>query len=226
MKTDFHMIKEDYDLLYKKYLRRSPRVLLEYAGLKREDSIWDLCCGSNGRVVEEAMLMGAAYVTAVDLNEHVNNLCVKWDIRDKWAGFFSTYRLSVHDFLKLENLTTPDVVVCQQAINYWFNAEDIELLSDKMPSGSVFVFNTFNMKPLMLPRVVQYVIDGRDYVEVAWSVDNTVHHVQIVTGLSPHTTSFRWIPRSEFESVLGKFFRVDVINPNCDKTDIYICKKI
>ena len=223
MKTDFHMGKEDYDLLYKKYLKRSPRMLLELAGLKKCDSVWDLCCGSNGRVVEEAMQMRASYVTAVDLNEHVHDLSVKWDIREKWTGFFTTYHLSVHDFLQLENLTTPNIVVCQQSINYWFDKEDVELLAKRMATDGVFVFNTFQNKPSVVPRVVQYKIDDRNYTEVAWLVDNTIYHVQVVNGLPPHVTSFRWIPREEFENVLNKFFKVEVVSQGT--TDIYICRK-
>ena len=219
----YNMDGETYNLLYKRYLKRSPRELLELAGMKEGDVVWDLCAGSNGIVAEEALKMGAKKVIAIDANTEVTCLRELSDKVKVACGYAESFFASF--LIQRSKLTedVPNVVVCRQGTNYWFEKESIKNLASTMLPGSMFVFNTFRQEPSPEPSFKKYEIDGRHYVEVWQLNDDIVHHVQIAEGLEPHSTSFRWITPEEFETTLKPFFNVKVHVDN--KSSIYVCER-
>ena len=66
-----------------------------------------------------------------------------------------------------------------------------------------------------------YKINGKIYGEAFYMVKDMVYHWQGMEGLPPHITSFRYIPRSEFTTVLDKYFRLSLITEK--NSDLYIC---
>jgi hypothetical protein len=117
-----------------------------------------------------------------------------------------------------------DIIVCRQAINYWFNAMSIALMAGLVRSGGVFVFNTFNTRPSETPKIKQYHHKGVSFTEISY-VDptNFVHHVQIREGMAPHVARFQWIAPESFDLFLGKYFDIEKITRN--RTDYYRCVK-
>jgi SAM-dependent methyltransferase len=116
---------------------------------------------------------------------------------------------SVREALSL--LEPADVLVCQQAVNYWMSAELAKMVAQAVKPEGRFVFNTFNKKPSHEPTLKEYTLDGRAYAEVSWlRVDDAgrevVEHVQACEGMAPHTTRFAWIDREAFARWLSPYF--------------------
>jgi len=220
----YTMDGDTYDMLYKRYLTRSPSELLELAGMKTGDVVLDLCAGSNCIVTKEAFKKGAAKVISIDPNVPLRKY-----IKDlKYNTMFIPIQTSVEQFLyyydwDFQELQIPDIVICRQGVNYWVNEDTIKRLSSNLVSGSVFVFNTFSNKPSTKPSIKQYEIDGRHYVEVWHLKDDMVYHVQVVDGLEPHLTNFRWISPEEYDAILNPYFDVKIHRDK--KSVIYICKR-
>jgi len=234
----YNMTGEEYELLYKRYLTRSPKELLEIAGMKQGMSVLDLCCGSNGRASKAALEMGASYVCAVDSNLFTRDLIT--DKSDKLDVFIGTVycllnRIDDIDELKwLHGISDKfygvqfDVVICQQAINYWLgrdNSCELRQLKKNMKTGAKFVFNTFNNCPSEEVNIKEYEIDGLKYVEVFnyYKEKSLICHLQSADGLRPHYTEFSWIPPELFREKLNMF---DIEVKTDGNTDIYICTKI
>ena len=222
MTNNYEMTGEEYDILYKRYLTRSSKELLELAGMKEGDRVLDLCAGSNGRVTKAAIEMGASFVVPVDLNPNVKKL---YKIKH---GCVDPYCQDIQGFLQFSNLDKADrfdIMVCQQGINYWFDKDIVRKFGSFIKKGGVFVFNTFNKKPSTVPSVKEYKIDGLAYVEIVWLVGKMVKHIQIVEGYNSHTTEFKWISPAYFKEGLSLSFR-DVEVKTVNSTDIYICRRI
>ena len=222
--SGFDLSAEDYKILYRRFLDRSPRHLFEAAFMRRGDLVLDLCAGSMGRASIQALKMGAKSVAAVDLDPHVKEL-KKVDSR------IVPYNYSVNDFLTMQSSSAFDqrfpffnMAICQQGINYWFSKANIRMLSRVLRKYGVFVFNTFNEMPDKRVTHREYVIGRRSYMEVYQLVGDVVHHAQFVDGLAPHYTTFDWIPRKAFEETLRAYFDNVVVTPD-GATDIYRCIK-
>jgi 2-polyprenyl-3-methyl-5-hydroxy-6-metoxy-1,4-benzoquinol methylase len=215
-----------YELLYAAYFKsRAAHELLAFAGDLRGKRVLDLCAG-NCRIGKAAIEMGAQQVVAIDQ---------EWDMLPVQTPLGVTaHNMDVWSALCYfragqENRTEQpfDVVVCQQAANYWLKDKSpgvIDLLQTIMGPGAVFVFNTFNRKPPTKPMVKEYEFGGRQYVEMSWLVNGTVHHVQIMGGHEPHTTSFDWISPAEFRKLLKPHFEVKERRKG--NTSIYYCTKV
>jgi len=220
--SEYNMTDKEYNILYKRYLDRDPKELLEMASLKEGDRVLDLCAGANGRATKAAIKMGASYVVPVDLNPNVKKLhavnhALVYPYCEDIGGF-----LQYAHILKNEKF---DVVICQQGVNYWFKKNLAGKLWSIMRKGARFVFNTFNKKPSDIPQVKEYTMDGNHhYVEVAWMSGKNVQHVQIFNNAKPHFTEFRWIPEEEFVSVMEPTFDVKIKREG--STDIYVCTKL
>ena len=239
----YNMTGEEYELLYKRYLTRSPKEMLEMAGMKQGMAVLDLCCGSNGRASKAALEMGASYVCAVDENPMAVKLRTQ-DI-DVFSGtiddFFNqlnvgkAYMKCMSSESKVYPCIKFDLVICQQAINYWIKDDsNIHYIKEIMNVGAKFVFNTFNKCPSEKVTVKQYDIDGRSYVEMVNYYKNAqnisedytgvIYHTQAVNGLPPHHTEFAWISPEEYRLIFSCGWDVEVKTDN--NTDIYICTKI
>lgn len=229
------MTGDQYDILYKRYLKRSPKEMLELAGMKKGYSVLDLCCGSNGRASKMAMEMGASYVCGVDMNP--------WSQKLRLEGIDIFYG-TINDFFGRLNIDRSygrnkpsnlfpdmkfDIVICQQAINYWLKADGtMNYLNSIMKNGAKFVFNTFNKKPSDKITVKEYEIDSLRYVEVfncytiPCGIQSRISHLQAVDGLPPHYSEFDWISPEQFRDIL-QIFDIEVKTEKT--TDIYICTK-
>ena len=219
--TNYNMTGEEYDILYKRYLQRDPKELLEMAGMQEGYRVLDLCAGANGRATKAAIEMGASFVVPVDLNP-----CVKKLHKVKHT-YVDPYCEDVGGFIGLSHLSPIDkfdIVICQQGINYWFNKDNMQKLGNVVKKGGVFIFNTFNKKPPAVPTVKEYEIDGLHYVEIVWMMNDMIKHVQVVEGHNSHATEFKWIEPEKFKSYLSpSFAKVDVKTIN--NTDIYVCRR-
>lgn len=213
-----------YEIMYKKYFKRSPEELIEYAELKQGACVADLCAG-NGRLtfLLKEKGMGVLYVDREkDMTpvEELNKRSITYLNKD------------IEDFVKYPAPVNYDgdsyavgfdAIFCQQAITYWFNTTDLSELAKMLKRGGKLVFNTFNKKPSTVPMQKEYSIDGLDYIEISYLVYNKVYHVQCCEGYEPHFTVFDWISREEFLEKLKPYFDVrEIINNN---TSIYVCTK-
>ena len=132
--------------------------------------------------------------------------------------------MTVDDALT-ELTSTFNAIFCQQGINYWFTPEHAGMIKRALAPKGFFIFNTFNVKPSVIPQTKVYYYAGRNYMEISWLVGDMVKHVQIAEDMDPHFTEFRWIPPEEFKRAFIKAgFFVTVKTEG--STDIYLCKKI
>ncbi len=116
-----------------------------------------------------------------------------------------------------------DVVFCQQAINYWLEETDVEMLAKIMNKNGLFIFNTFNSKPSTKPRVLEYKLQNRNYVEISWLIKDTINHIQICQGYEHHFTQFKYMSHKYITDCLKPYFDIKRIKDN--KTSIYVCRK-
>lgn len=215
-----------YNALYAKYLKhRSVGELVDIAGGIEGKVVWDLCCGG-GEIADICFMRHAARVVAVDGSlDMIKEFAARKFNPDKVFCYIidiSTFlRAKDNEELVFEVKDKPDVVFCRQAVNYWLNEHTMSSLAMRMPRGSVFVFNTFNMKPSDVPVMKSYSFDGYDFCEVSWLLGNMVHHVQIRNGMDSHSTEFRWIDQEEYQAILGKWF--DIEKRDDGHTSIYKC---
>lgn len=204
-----------YEILYLRYLKRPPRQLLELAGLRPGERVLDLC-GGTGRLSRAALEMGASQVVLVDRSEKMTRLVPRG---------ITVHHTSVEEALKtyIKEGILFDVVACQQGVNYWLNEQTARQVASVLDPGGRFVFNTFWRKPGHEPRIREYRLDGRHYVEISYLAGEQVYHVQVCEGLPPHVTHFRWIPREQFEQWLRCDF--NILRHTDGTTDIYVAIK-
>jgi len=213
MTNEYSITAEQYVGLYERYLRRPPDELLLAAGNIKGKMVLDLCAGTL-RASNRAKELGASWVVALDKSKdimpakHKADRIIVCDINKKY------------EFMDSFLFGSFDLVVCQQAINYWFNSNNIETVCSLLKNGSHFIFNTFNTKPYSNPNMKSY----GDFAEVVQVVDDVIYHLQMRKGFIPHYTSFKWIPPDEFESVLNTYFR-DVKSIVDKTTTIYVCER-
>ena len=229
-----NLTAEDYNTMYHRFLKWSPEELMNRAGMKEGYIVVDLCCGANALLTISALKMGANSVHAVDKTKYVKSLHEKDVVpRKDWLKVLP-FHMSVKEYLNsfrrmyaFPNGPFVDIVASRQSINYFFNdLTDIELglLAGMIKDDGKFVFNTFRNCPPKDPIVKEYFNKGKKFVEVYWSVERLVHHVQIAEGYPPHVTTFDHITNEEFESKLHiAFGTIDIISR--EHTDIYICSQ-
>jgi SAM-dependent methyltransferase len=232
----YNMTGDEYNMLYRGYLKRSPKDLLDLAGFKKGHSVLDLCSGSNGRASKMALEMGASYVCAVDENPNVSGL--RLDGIDAFHGSIDSFFDHMGYYRPYGRDTSSkiypdlkfDTVICQQGINYWFKDNGLpHEIRKAMKVGGKFVFNTFNNKPPEKIVFKRYEIEGFQYGEMQLRKGNTIFHTQAFEGLLPHlshisgyhNTEFQWISKREYCDVLGRDFDLDI--NRFDNTDIYVC---
>lgn len=206
-----------YERLYARYLRpERMNELLDKAGCLQGLVLYDLC-GGGGRLSLAALERGAR-VTLVD-----ESVEMALSARERSPGVRVILR-SVREALTL--LEPADVVVCQQAVNYWLSAEMAKKVAMAVKPGGRFVFNTFNRKPSRTPQIKPYLLDGRQYVEMSWlrtdeQGTEVVEHVQVCEGMAPHTTTFAWISREQYLQWLSPYF--DCTEDVDSATSVWTC---
>lgn len=205
-----------YSKLYARFLEKDCGGIFGDISLK-DKTVLDLCCGS-GRLSHRALEMGAKQVVAVDREPAMIGKCcsdTKIDFIIEGVHFYLMYVCPSNSY---------DIVVCQQAVNYWFDEDIIKSLVKVLKKDGVFVFNTFNKKPSELPTMKEYVLGGKLYFEVSYLDGDIVYHFQSAQGIKPHLTSFQWISPEKFHEILLKYFKVikEYVNGN---TSIYHCFK-
>ena len=207
-----------YRNLYKKFYEgRSTQDLLELAYPVRDMAVLDLC-GGDGRLALKALQYGAKSAVLVD------------EERAMTEGSNSDIKVitsSVEEFLRMWQFGDRDVyfdrVFCQQAVNYWLNADYASIISKLLTRGGIFVFNTFHNKPSEKPIAKEYEINGLKFVEVSWLVGDIVHHVQIREGMGSHATKFMWLSPEYLMDMLSRYFDVQVKRD--ENSSIYRCVK-
>ncbi len=206
----------EYERLYHRFLKRSPDEILLANGPLKGKRVLDLCAGGL-RASLRARDLGASYVLAVDKSESMmhgmgpppwaEDPIIETCALDISGGFSSS---PVNNLLY--NPEPFDLVICQQAVNYWWNHKTVADIAKCLKLNGCFVFNTFWGKPKKEPKFrmgkVQTPDGGREsghgqwIAEVSWRDGEMVHHVQMREGMEPHFTSFRWISMEEFEEDL------------------------
>jgi len=223
MNSEYNMTGEEYEHLYKRHLKRDPKDLLKMAGMQEGYRVLDLCSGSNGRATIAAIEMGAAYVAAVDLNPLVKQMQGKRWTHGKVDCFCEDVfgYAQYNDVLKDERF---DIVICQQGINYWFGPDELRKVALVCKKTFKLVFNTFNKMPPEKPLIKEYELDGNNYVEVIWSHNDKVNHIQIVNDVEPHFTTFKWLTRDTIEKICDNA-HLNVEVETQGNTDIYVCQR-
>ena len=178
----------DYEKMYKRYFDKGVGYLIDKADLKRDDKVLDIC-GGNGRLTRE-LLKRCNDVSYLDretdmIPEDLEKLGVR------------VYNEDVETFVN-HSQEKYNKVFCEQAINYWLLNINIEQFSNIFLPNGLFIFNTFSNMPTKTPMIKQYTIDGINYLEISYLIDNKVEHIQIREGYSPHFTEFDWISQEQY----------------------------
>jgi len=222
---EYDISGEEYCKLYERYLQRPVDELVLAAGPVEGKYVLDLCAGSL-RLSKRAKELGAAWVAAFDKSAKMMDVPWKNEAADICVigGMWLTNLDEFGDEFPF------DLVVCQQAINYWFNERHFGyLVENVLADGGAFVFNTFSKRPPEKPTVREYQIGGVEFMEVYQLVESTVYHVQMRREMKPHATRFQYITRQEFGIVIeklvaeGKLHSFEIREDG--NTDIYICRK-
>ena len=203
----------DYEKMYKRYFDKGVGYLIDRADLKRDDKVLDIC-GGNGRLTRE-LLKRCNDVSYLDreadmIPEDLEKLGVR------------VYNEDVETFVN-HSQEKYNKVFCEQAINYWLLNINIEQFSNIFLPNGLFIFNTFSNMPTKNPMIKQYTIDGINYFEISYLVDNKVEHIQIREGYSPHFTEFDWISQEQYRELLSQYFDIELFDNG--KSSLYKCKR-
>lgn len=218
----YEIDSKTYNKLYAKYLNRNRTIeMVDLAGDLKGKKVLDLCSGGC-RLSEEVLKRKPKTIAAVDESYKMLQPIVPYTVPSDSP--IIKICMSVDSALANLHPGVTNAIFCQQGINYWFQPEHAKTIKTALAPKGVFIFNTFSQKPSEIPFVKSYLFHGKKYVEVSWLVKDIVKHVQIVEGMDPHFTEFRWIPPVEFqEAFLAARLKIDVHTNG--KTDIYVCKK-
>ncbi len=204
---------EVYEKLYKRYFNKGVDYLVDEGNISDDDKVLDLC-GGNGRLTRKLATL-AKDVTYVDQERDM----IPDDLETQGVKVIN---MSVQDFVD-NNKSKFDKVFCEQAVNYWMLHIDVKKFSEIFAKDALFIFNTFSSKPSEKPMIKEYVIDGINYLEISYLVDDKVNHVQIREGFEPHFTVFDWISEEKYKELLGEYFDIKVIDNG--KSALYICRR-
>lgn len=206
---------ETYQKLYGRYLKKGPeRFFIKCSPEGKR--VLDLCTGG-GQLAQYAIDHGAEFVQLVDLSSDMLNPQFRAN------GNVGRLETSVEGYLRTFSQETFDIVVCRQAVNYWFKNVSAQEIANVVKPGGWFVFNTFGNKPSETPTVREYYHDGVAYKELSYMIDNQIHHVQACTGIPPHFTVFDWIDKHTYVAKLvGHFDMKEVVD---GPSSMWYCKR-
>jgi len=191
----------NYDPRYPRFLGYEAGRLLDHAGPLEGAEVLDLACGP-GKATVAALERGARNVMAVDFVH---------DVVDRLAAERPDIQVRAADVVDaLRSLTSRyDLIVCRQAVNYWLLDCPPELIANRLKPGGRFVFNTINAAPPTVPASSDLQADGRHFHDTIYRIGNRIYHVQSAEGLEPHVNFLDWIPRKQFQSLLGPHLDLD-----------------
>lgn len=202
-----------YENLYKRYFLKGVDYFINEASITPEDRILDIC-GGNGRLTKDL----------IKLSNNVSYLDKEKDMipPDLEQLGIKVYNDSIENFANNINEKYTKVF-CEQAINYWLLNIDVKKFSYLFEKDGLFIFNTFSNKPLNKPMIKEYVLDGINYLEISYLIDNKVHHIQVCEGYEPHFTVFDWISKEQYEKLLSPYFDIEIKDDG--RSSLYICKR-
>ena len=179
---------KEYESVYKRYFLKGVKYLIEEANIEMFDKVLDIC-GGNGRLSKELIKLSND-VTYIDkekdmIPDELSRLGIKV-YNDSIENFIYTYDKKYNK------------VFCEQAINYWLLNIDIKKFSEIFERDALFIFNTFSNKPDIKPKIKEYEIDNKKYIEISYLVGNKVYHTQICEGCEPHFTVFDYISKEDY----------------------------
>lgn len=203
----------DYEKMYKRYFNKGVEYLIDIADLQNKDKVLDIC-GGNGRLTKE-LLIRCDDVSYLDresdmIPEDLGKLGIK------------VYNEDIESFVN-HSKEKYSKVFCEQAINYWLLNINIEKFSNIFLPNGLFIFNTFSSMPTKIPMIKQYNIDGINYLEISYLVNNKVEHIQIREGYPPHFTEFDWIPKEQYSELLSPYFTIERYDNG--KSSLYKCMR-
>lgn len=208
---------EVYRELYKRYYSgRDVQELLALLAPLTGMTVLDLC-GGEGQLTFNALQKGAT--AAVMVEEEPLMVSPTIGLNPRVRILYDDVRRALKHLGA--NKLKFDRVGCRQGVNYWLDQQSAGLLADVMPSGGVFAFNTFNRQPPTTPRVLEYMLEGKSFVEVSWLVGEVVHHLQVREGLAPHCTLFQWLPPAKLQTILEPYFAV--LETRDERSSLYRC---
>lgn len=198
---------ELYAKMYARYLSKPPQFFMELIdGLPKGSRVIDLCGG--GGFLTQYAVDKKMIVQYVDQEER---MMPKEFNNTEGIGI---YTIPVDHYVSIKLATGVkeyyDLVVCRQAVNYWFKDINVKELATLIKPLGKFAFNTFVNKPSEEPTVKTYTLDGRKYVEIWQLIEGKVHHTQICQGYPTHLTEFDWIPLEEYIDKLKPYFDMNI----------------
>ena len=219
----------DYEAMYARYIGRNLDQLILAAGPVEGKRVLDLCAGS-GAVSRRVKELGAAHVTAADKSRKMLEGLFEKGVDQVVVLDQPDYQIALGSIVEQVG-SEYDLVICRQAVNYWWSTNSLSDAMLPLKRGGFFVFNTFHgdgwVDPYH-PTTSEYEIDGVHFAEAHWLVNNTIYHVQCCEGYPPHITTFDNIPRGVFKLTLDrqigfiKGWTVERYGP----TDIYVVERL
>lgn len=203
----------DYEEMYKRFFSKGVDYMINVANVNENDKVLDVC-GGNGRLTKELFKI-CPNVSYVDREADMIP-------KELSENGIKVYNQDIEDFVRMSDEKYTKVF-CEQAINYWLLNIDIKQFSNIISPGGLFIFNTFTVKPLSIPIIKTYSIQGTSYTEISYLVENKVEHVQIREGYPPHVTEFDWISEEQFKEILSPFFNVELLENG--KSALYRCRR-
>jgi SAM-dependent methyltransferase len=215
---------EDYRKLYARYdssLSELSSELMDqaesHAGPFEGLSVVDIC-GGTGDFAIECIWEGAKEVLVVEQEPEMV------DRQYMTENGIMVVNMSAEHWVSVPKPAMYDVVFCRQAVNYWFSDSTVQDLARCMTTGGVFLFDAPRKCPSVMPLAKTYGLNGREYVEVSWRVEDMIYNVQCCEGVKPHSTQFRWIEPKDFLDVLNRHFHIVEVT-SLGGTDVYTCVK-
>jgi SAM-dependent methyltransferase len=225
-----NMTGAEYDKLYARYVGRNLDQLILAAGPVEGKRVLDLCAGS-GAVAKRAKQLGAASVTACDKSRNMLEGLFEQGVDQVVVLEDDPREVGLGNIVEQVG-SGYDLVICRQAVNYWWCTNSSGEAMMPLRPGGYFIFNTFHGDTWMDPHhpsTMEYEIDGVYYAETWFLVDHTIHHIQCCEGMKPHVTTFDHISRGLFRLTLDD--HIGFIDENWTverhgNTDIYVVQRV
>lgn len=220
------MTYERYSHLYAKYLASSTFQNImdkQIEKLSERNMHFDICCGT-GDLISHTWEMFSNHLV-MDQKLYIDPEVLEKNCESLQMDLFE---MPINPGMKQISKQYPlkaDLITCKQAINYWAMYDSLfPYIAEMLAPGGIFMLNTFAKCPEQGVTHREYIFNGVHYLEVAFTVDDTIHHWQH-TACDDDITTFFFFEEAYFREVLTKAGFKHIKKIQDDNSVYYICSK-